>query len=506
MTDTLDYLAQTCLNISDQPSIPASNRLPAEILIEIFELLCFHHAELYAPLICSQVCRFWRQIIKGIPELWSVVDISRGLKLTELWLTNSRNVELDVRLWNRPPDPQILTGLSICLSEPCDQLNIDPSVEAVKLAISRWRSLDIAFSCISYTSKVIEYLGDLRETVKLDSLTIGPMGRTSLLMDNSTVEASHPGTSFRFADPAEAKSLFEQINVQPSVLRIDTYPIAFSPVVFSPRLTELEVLTGNYHHHIPELDTWHEILLSTPQLVKLRLWSARHWGVDPARSLELSPLHLPDLDRLELSGAFIILSPLFTKSTLPMLDYLSLDFVGDSISIPQQLAKIAEVSPALTRLHVGSMSFSPDSFNPLWWTKTFEAVRSLQILTLFELEWLEAASALTSLASAVPHTLSHVDLEGIWDIDRSTLAQLQAPDSGLPRINITNCAYNEPTNDCPNLDHSDTSCSCRSGSNYSDNSSYEFEPGFPPSELDSEGSEISYGEDEGSEMATMIQK
>ncbi|KAG8792826.1 hypothetical protein FRC12_004769 [Ceratobasidium sp. 428] len=400
------------------------------------------------------------------------------------------------------------------LVDASERLTMDPVFDMIKAEVPRWRSLDIAFSCISHTSKVTQYLADLKETVHLDSLTIGPMGFVSLLIDDDTIGGTYPGTVFRSADPTQAKSLLQQTNIQPVALRIDTYPVAFSPIMFSHRLTRLEVFAGNYYTHSLDLNEWHQILSSTPQLVNLRLWSPRHWKIDLVESKMFMPLHLADLQVLELAGSFIILGPLFVKASLPMLDHLLLDSLGTSISVPQQVAEFASVSPALTRLHVGSVCFSPDSISSVWWTKAFESMHSLQALSLVEMEWLEAASALIQLAST-SHRLSHIVLKGIWDIDPATLARLQAADSGLPPLEIIDCTTGQPAR-CVNLEHIAKGCDCDldtrsngdsdAGSNYSDNSSFEYTNGFPSSVFDSEGSEISYGEDEGSEMGLVVQQ
>ncbi|KAG9128096.1 hypothetical protein FRC07_004990 [Ceratobasidium sp. 392] len=134
-------------------------------------------------------------------------------------------------------------------------------------------------------------------------------------------------------------------------------------------------------------------------------------------------LHLPSLEQLELSGAFIILSPLFTKSPLPRLNYLLLDFVGTSIDIPQQLFDFSLISTALTRVYVGSMCFSPDLSGSARWEKAFRSLRFLKALILAEIEWREVVVALTQLGK-IPHEPLRVELKEIWDIDMDQFNQL----------------------------------------------------------------------------------
>ncbi|KAG8684971.1 hypothetical protein FRC08_013381 [Ceratobasidium sp. 394] len=476
----------------------SSQTLASDLLIIIVNILLTYPNESYAPLICSHVCRHWREAIVNAPSLWTHVDTARGVALTHLWLTNAKDLRLNVRLWDCVPCEGFYKRMLCYLAPPeAGGLDVDPAVEEIMQNVSRWRSANIAFSCISSTSRIVKRLGNLSETLLLDRLIIGPMGQTTLAIDDGSIVSNPlPSMQAPAADPTFARLLFQSMNVMPAALYVDTYPVAFSPIIFSSHLTVLEVFCGNYHTDLPDTTTWHQILSHTPQLVRLRLWSPYHPAVEAIDLSASVPLHLPGLEYLELTGTFIILSPLFTKSPLPMLRYLRLDCLDEPADIPRQLAEFGPISPALTGLYVGSMCFSATLARSMRWTKAFRSMRSLEVLTLADIEWREVMVALEELEE-ISHGLSRVELKEIWDVDMDALDELLENRDGLPAIEIIDC-LDAHHGRCTDSDH--YPCSSESGSNYSDNSSFVWEKGSPPSVLDSEGSEISYGEDEGPEM------
>jgi hypothetical protein len=141
------------------------------------------------------VCQHWRTAVINTPELWLFVDISRGLKLTELWLSNSTD-----------------TRFSIRLSEPFHDDERDltqtarTTINIVQKQAARWRSLDIPFSCICRTHGALVMLWQLPDTMLLDSLMIGPMGRTAFTFEDETT-----------VDNLDvAYMLFRKINVAPA--------------------------------------------------------------------------------------------------------------------------------------------------------------------------------------------------------------------------------------------------------------------------------------------------
>ncbi|KAG8727128.1 hypothetical protein FRC12_022787, partial [Ceratobasidium sp. 428] len=128
------------------------------------------------------------------------------------------------------------------------------------------------------------------------------------------------------------------------------------------------------------------------------------------------------------------------------------------------------------------------------WGKAFRSLDSLQTLTLAEMEWREAANALWQLRELSDESF-HVDLREIWNMDMGELSLLLEIYGDSSVVQVTDCLEGKP-GPCVESNHS-SRCSCEAGSNYSDNESFTWKGGCPSSVLDSEGSEISYGESEG---------
>ncbi|KAG8678990.1 hypothetical protein FRC08_017308 [Ceratobasidium sp. 394] len=136
-----------------------------------------------------------------------------------------------------------------------------------------------------------------------------------------------------------------------------------------------------------------------------------------------------------------------------MLDYILLDHTHASLNIPQWLTEFGSVSPALTQLHVSSAPFSPPSAGSTQWAKVFLSMPSLQTVTFFEMKWHEIAVALKQLAVA-PCKPTQIELRRVWDIDPNALSELVAPASGLPAIELVDCAEIEQcvNSDCSSHD------------------------------------------------------
>ncbi|KAF8596279.1 hypothetical protein BDV93DRAFT_548416 [Ceratobasidium sp. AG-I] len=475
-----------------------SQTLPGDILALIVEELSLYPKELFAPLICSRVCSHWRSEIFSTPSLWSFIDTSRGLKLTELWLTNARQSLLDIRLCDSLLQKSHLEDM-LPHSAPLSSLQTlaDLIPESLEGQIHRWKSLDVSFSCTCRTSKVLEFLGKRTETVYLDSLIIGPMGRTSLVVDDIAANNAVPP----LVDLHLLPPYFRDINVQPTRLCVDTYPVRHNSHVFSSRLTVLEVFLGSYLGYDPDNIEWHHILSSTPNLVELNLWDPR---LGARRDIELAkeqePVELRSLNTLKLTGRFIHVTRLLATSPLPNLRYLVLDSLDTTITtLPAYLSKIALVSPILRYVRIGSMSYVPNDANAVSWTRAFQPLRaSLNELVFVEMGWLEVALALNQL-SKLPHVLSHLRIEGIWEMEPYDWTRLQSPGREMPTVEHINSGYGG-AGWCKSRTSSASSwaSSCRSEdrSNYSENSSFVHIEGSPSSEeLDSDESEVSYDSD-----------
>lgn len=436
-------------NATTEPKTLATDRrfhpqaLPGDILALIVEALCLDLKELFAPLICSRVCSHWRCEIFSTPSLWSFIDTSRGQRLTDLWVTNSRESLLDVRLCDPPLQKRHLEDMqSHSFLSSFNQYSIDLIPRSLMNESRRWKSLDISLSCTCRVSKVLEFLGQCTETIYLDSLTIGPMGRTTLVLDDISTN-----NTFLTLPPLADRHLvpphFETINVQPVQLHVDTYLLRRNTRVFSPRLTVLEVFLGAYLAYDPDHVEWHSILSSVPNLVELSLWDPRY---DGRRDIELPdeqmPVELRSLRVLKLSGRFIHITELLARSLLPNLRYFLLDSIDTTIAIlPMYLSKIATVSPQLDHVSIGSMSYVLKGVNAKWWAEAFQTLRtSLREFTFVEMEWLEVALALDQLIKHA-HMLSRLRLEGVWDMELYDWTRLQSPGREMPRIEFINSMH-----------------------------------------------------------------
>ncbi|KAG8738596.1 hypothetical protein FRC10_006667 [Ceratobasidium sp. 414] len=445
--------------------------LPADILILILEILSRIRTEIYAPLICSHVCARWRSVIIENPSLWSYVDTSRGKGLTHLWLSRSKKAMLDVRLWENPMDCDLMQQ-TYQLAHPNCVSNADSMIEEVKGESYRWRSLDIAFCAMRRIGQTLEFLGETGgSTLHLESLTIGPMGSTTLV-PNRPIDNHYARGEFPDIDVAQ--SYLRGLNVTCKALRIDTYPVCPSPIAFSPRLTSLEVFTGGFYTYTVDLGDWANIISQTPSLVHLRLvnFSNRHVSVNLERAPSHPEIQLLALEKLELSGRFVLLTSLFARSSLPKLEYLLLDSSIGSDTLASRLATIASVSPFIQQLRIHA------SVNE--WGMAFQHLRRVREVTFFEMGWDFVLAALIALKEHP--SLLRIRLERILDLATHELDRFKSfvrPE--LPPIELIDCWNPAPADPGSSDTQSDGSAG---GSNYSSNSSFSFphEDGYPSSE------------------------
>ncbi|KAG9076410.1 hypothetical protein FS749_011814 [Ceratobasidium sp. UAMH 11750] len=482
-------LQKVCTSIdSGAPSAPAfvPQTLPADILILVFQILSTSKTELYAPLICSHVCAHWRQTVIETPLLWSFIDTSRGEALTRLWLSRSKNVGLDVHLWENPLECDLMERVYGRPTQPKAAPRSDRMIQDVKDESHRWRSLDIAFCTTHRIDQILEFLGDPYNTLHLESLTIGPTGSTTLIPSEWIMN--------------NTRTLFQNIDVRCQALRIDTYPVCISPVLFSPRLTVLEVFSGGSYHYNVNIQEWGQILSLTPNLVHLRLVGFRHQlfgegAVNPL-TVEYPPTQLPALERLELSGDFILILDLFRSSTYPKLEHLLLDSLDPAGVVIARLALASKGCQSLRRLDISCIIL-------YMWSPGFSPMRSLQEVTIFEMAWNEARTVIQLFEGR--DSLIRIRLERIWDLDLNSPV-LSRPDLyGLPPIELIDCLSSttgQCESDCPDI----CTCDNSEGSNFSENSDFSrIEGEFPSSEeSDSDESARSYGEDEGSDMGKLV--
>ncbi|KAG9073822.1 hypothetical protein FS749_014657 [Ceratobasidium sp. UAMH 11750] len=121
----------------------------------------------------------------------------RGEALTRMWLARSKEMLLDVRLWENPLYNDLMKNIQH-LSQSTHRTNhstADVVIQDVKDQSHWWRSLNIAFCTMARINQALEFLGGLDNTLDLESLTIGPMGSTALIVDEISDEFNPSGHS-----------------------------------------------------------------------------------------------------------------------------------------------------------------------------------------------------------------------------------------------------------------------------------------------------------------------
>ncbi|KAG8743203.1 hypothetical protein FRC10_000274 [Ceratobasidium sp. 414] len=359
--------------------------LHTDLLVLILKPLLLRPRTYYIPLICTHVCRHWRQAVSRSPSLWSYVDVSRGNALTELWLSNSTYSPIDVKLWQPPEELHTEHG---------PPQRIQAAIENAKRHVERWRSLDISFWCGFCMEETMAFLGCLEQNLKLDSLTVGPMGKTAFF-PGLEFDAKHPGP-------------FGALKIEPTMLRVDSYRFAAECAVFSTRLTTIEMFSVPDVDGPPTHELWGDILTSTPNLMSLTLWHQTPRGTFLDRVPERwskTPILLPSLRYLSLSTSYLEIMLLLAYSLLPKLEHLRIDS-SSSKNLPLYIGRLAAVAPCLSNL---AMSFPRTRYSTSRWNETFEKFQSLRHLTFFEMDSAIARRILE--LENLPQTLTSVRLE-----------------------------------------------------------------------------------------------
>ncbi|KAG9121481.1 hypothetical protein FRC07_002555 [Ceratobasidium sp. 392] len=246
------------------------------------------------------------------------------------------------------------------------------------------------------------FLGHLEKTLTLDTLTIGPMGKTVFL----------PGPEL----VTENLGYFRGLKIEPSVLRVDSFRFAPNCAVFSARLTTIEMFSvPDVNSSVPIFELWREILRGTPNLISLTLWHQASWGsyLDNVPEDESKmPISLPFLKQLSLSTSYLEIILLLSYSPLPKLKSLRIDS-SSSKNIPFYIGRLANVAPCLSSLAL-SCSRKPN-YRAEVWNEAFQKLQSLQHLTLFEMDQSVARKIIE--LERLPKTLASVWLERTYGHD-----------------------------------------------------------------------------------------
>ncbi|KAF8596006.1 hypothetical protein BDV93DRAFT_611123 [Ceratobasidium sp. AG-I] len=376
-------------------SKPSWQNTPGDILVLIIKLLVFRPRESYLPLICTHVCSHWRRVVSGTPLLWSYIDVSRGDMLTQLWITNSAQAKIDVRLWEYPSASY---GLSpIHPPSPRHPL----ALSLIQQTVDRWRSLDIAYTCLCRIISAVHIMQPYAAASELESLTIGPMGKAILHDDMRPSDLD--------LLPA---ILLSKLWVQPRILRIDTFTVYAPSPLFSSRLLELEVFCNTQ----VEVKAWHSILSSTPNLTSLKLWHTRSadYLFSSHNPSSLPTIHLDKLEHLSLFGVFTSLATLFSQSSiptpspsLPSLTSLRLSSSTHKV-VSCYIGYLSAAAPLLSDLSV-SFPCRRHHFDP--WIEALPNLRSLDRLTFFEMDVYRVFRFLKAELHKFPKPLSYIGLE-----------------------------------------------------------------------------------------------
>jgi hypothetical protein len=232
-------------------------------------------------------------------------------------------------------------------------------------------------------------------TLLLDTLTIGPMGQTDLI---------DPGGAGR----VDYEDLFHFLNVEPIVLRLDSYYIHPKSRVFSHRLTRLEcfsvLATRESHDHIR---IWSSILSSTPNLIHLALQCNTEYYAQRGPLPDIT-IRLPFLENLSLSGTFAWLATLISSAPLPRLNSVTLD-VQAPLDPHTCIDRLAAAAPQMLSISV-SFEFkgSPEELKS-GWAQIFQRLLCLRYLAFFEMDHELVSSVLEAVE--LPATLTDLRLE-----------------------------------------------------------------------------------------------
>jgi len=149
----------------------ALHRVPLEIWTNIF-LDCLPDRRFItpnsvaAPLILCNVCRRWRAVARSTPKLWSSIhvevslgcDIGKVVKGVALWLSRSGTRPLAISFtWNG--NPQRARSFHAMVAQIPEWMKPTPLLELFLLAVQRWETIKLNFSCRYEASMLLPHFG-----------------------------------------------------------------------------------------------------------------------------------------------------------------------------------------------------------------------------------------------------------------------------------------------------------------------------------------------------------
>ncbi|KAJ7623942.1 hypothetical protein DFH06DRAFT_758569 [Mycena polygramma] len=265
--------------------------LPTELVSEIFLHVLPRYPNfpeltgLSSPTPLTQICRRWRDIALGTPELWSAISSlnnnldGRELRIFEFWLNRSRHCPLSITL-------------ATDVAWACDEL-----VEAVIPHRARWQHLK--FEVESKHLRIFDGPMPLLRHLELiteDDGTEGdpivvhgvPLLRTVVLNDVAAVRIVLPWTQLT------------------SLTLIRVFPSEFVAVLVQTRNLvhcELRVFHDSFSHAVSHRDT----RIQLPCLESLTLV---HCGIHPVTTDRLPTFVVPALRSLKIPETFLSPDPI----------------------------------------------------------------------------------------------------------------------------------------------------------------------------------------------------
>lgn len=247
-------------------------RLPREILTEIFGLCCpsspkqSSPREILAPFALSAVCYSWREMVVGIPKLWSQISLNDTVRWSEIlfkkWIQRSANTPLSIYI-------DIDSG-ALHLDK-VDPISLLPLLTAVSC---RWRTASIRLS----QSNILAYLQPIKGRLSL---------LESLYIESVRDDELEPIQSIDFFDNS-LKLLQTQLG---SPIRMESLFGTFH------RLTHLDISI-----YFGDVTTCLDTLNSSPNLLELRLNCRFPWNEGTILSRPMPMIFLMHLQSLDIKS------------------------------------------------------------------------------------------------------------------------------------------------------------------------------------------------------------
>ncbi|KAH9002562.1 hypothetical protein EDB86DRAFT_2847286 [Lactarius hatsudake] len=287
----------------------------------------------------SHVCRRWREVVIGIPTLWTYLDFAEGppFDKSQAWLERSKDQPLDIEIdCTIDSDPESESEPDDGSEDQADSCHVSPAdLPVVRDLIlphsARWRTFELLVDDFNLMYNTLATLSRVLEAPELRAL------RLCHYDDNENYDHFSPvGLRQPFFAPFGGRA------PELGLVTLWGVHVDWETCAFLQGLEELELA---YHAKDvrPPYQIFTRILRGSPDLHTLTLSASGPAG-DPEVDWPASVIELPSVRQLGL--AFLepsYASALLKRLVFPNLLVLSLDFDQDDYSsfIIEQLAKPA---------------------------------------------------------------------------------------------------------------------------------------------------------------------